>query len=83
LLHSVEENFVPQFQAQQAIYELIKVRCTGSLLDKKPAGKCCVLTKEKLDNIGGRLEHTTEISEMPCTKDQLLKTTSSHSYKAA
>jgi hypothetical protein len=28
-----------------------KVRSTGSFLEKKPARKCCVLTKEKLEKI--------------------------------
>jgi hypothetical protein len=45
------------------IHELInKVRSTGSLLDKKPAKKHSVFTKEKLDEIGARLEHTPQKS---------------------
>jgi hypothetical protein len=39
-----------------------KVSSTGSLLDKKPAKKCHVLTEEKLDEIGARLEHTPQKS---------------------
>jgi hypothetical protein len=45
------------------IHKLIyKVRSTGSVLDKKPAKKCRVLTKEKLDEIKARLEHTPQKS---------------------
>jgi hypothetical protein len=50
-----------------------------SLLDKKPARKCCVLTEETLD----RMEHITEITVMPHTRDQHVKIISSYSYKAA
>jgi hypothetical protein len=49
-------NTVP---STRGIHKLIdKVRSTGSLLDKKPARKRRVLTEEKLDEIGARLEHT-------------------------
>jgi hypothetical protein len=42
------------------IHERIKkVKYIESLTDKKPARKCRVLTKEKLDEIGARLEHTS------------------------
>jgi hypothetical protein len=37
-------------------------RSSGSLLDKKPAKKCYVLIKEKLDKVGARLEHTPQKS---------------------
>jgi hypothetical protein len=41
------------------IHKLIKnVRSTRSLLDKKLAKICSVLTEERLDEIGARLEHT-------------------------
>jgi hypothetical protein len=33
-----------------------KIRSMGSLLDKKPARRHCVFTKEKLDKVGARLE---------------------------
>jgi hypothetical protein len=39
-----------------------KVRCTGSLLDKKPTKKCRMLTEQKLDEIGTLLEHTSQKS---------------------
>jgi hypothetical protein len=35
-----------------------KLRSTGLLIDKKQKNKCQVLTEEKLDDIGARLEHT-------------------------
>jgi hypothetical protein len=54
-----------------------------SLLDKKPARKCCVLTEETLDEIEARAEHITEITVMPHTRDQHVKIISSNSYKAA
>jgi len=41
---------------------------TGSLLDKKPARKHCLLTEETKK--GARLEHTTEITDTPCRSDQ-------------
>jgi hypothetical protein len=61
--------------------ELIqKVMSTGSLLDKKHAKKKrCVFTKEKLDEIAARLERATEITEMPCTRDQHLEIVSRQS----
>jgi hypothetical protein len=42
-----------------------------------------VLTEEKLDEIGGRSTHTTEIAEMPCARYQHLEIVSSHFYEAA
>jgi hypothetical protein len=41
---------------------LLTVRSTGSLLVKKPAKKCCVITEEKVDKIRARLEHTPQKS---------------------
>jgi hypothetical protein len=35
-----------------------KLRTMGLLIDKKQKYKCQVLTEEKLDAIGARLEHT-------------------------
>jgi hypothetical protein len=35
-----------------------KLRITGLLIDKKQKHKCLVLTEEKLDDIGARIEHT-------------------------
>jgi hypothetical protein len=40
----------------------MKVRSTGSLPDKKPAEKCCVLSEGKLDKIRARLEKTLQKS---------------------
>jgi hypothetical protein len=64
---SVRENFVTnfpgsQFQVQQASMNLIKVRSTGSLLDKKPDKKCHVLIKEELYKIRARSENTPQNS---------------------
>jgi hypothetical protein len=39
----------------------------------EPAKKCHVLTEEKLDEMGARLEHMTEITEMPCRRDGISK----------
>jgi transposase len=45
--------------SRQAIHNLVnKVRSTGLLIDKKQKHKRRVLTEEKLDDIGARLEHT-------------------------
>jgi hypothetical protein len=42
-----------------------------------------VCYRRKLNDIGRRLEHTTEISEMPCTTERQLNAVTSHSYEAA
>jgi hypothetical protein len=58
----------------RGIHKLIKkVGSTGSLVDKKPARKCHVLIKEILVKMGTRLEHTTEVTETLCTRDQHLE----------
>jgi transposase len=45
--------------SRQTIHNLVnKVRSTGLLIDKKQKHKRRVLTEEKLDDIGARLEHT-------------------------
>jgi hypothetical protein len=46
----------------RGIQELKKIMCTGSLLGKKSAKECHVLTTEKLDEIGARLKHTPQKS---------------------
>jgi hypothetical protein len=57
-LHKFSRNTVPSITC---IHKLInKARSAGSLLDKKPAEKCFVLTKEKVDVIWARLEHTRD-----------------------
>jgi hypothetical protein len=38
-----------------------------------------VLTEEKLDEIGARIQHTTKITETPCTRDRHLEIFSSQS----
>jgi gamma-glutamylcysteine synthetase len=44
---------------KQTIHNLVnKLRSTGLLIDKKQKHKRRVLTEEKLDDIGARLEHT-------------------------
>jgi hypothetical protein len=68
LLESVGENFINKFPGNtvpstRGVQKLIKkVRSTGSLLDKKPARKCHVLTKEIPDEIRAKLKHTPEKS---------------------
>jgi transposase len=45
--------------SRQTIYNVVnKLRTTGLLIDKKQKHKRRVLTGEKLDDIGARLEHT-------------------------
>jgi hypothetical protein len=45
--------------SRQKIHNLVnKFRTTGLLIDKKQKHKCRVLTEQKLDDIGARLEHT-------------------------
>jgi hypothetical protein len=61
-----------------------KVRSIESLLVKKSARKRLVLTEERLDDIGTRLEHVTKRGiETPCTIDRHVEIVSSHSYEAA
>jgi hypothetical protein len=60
-----------------------KVRCTESRLDEKPVRKRCVLTEEKLYEIRARIEHTTKVTETPCTGDRRLENFSSHCYGAS
>lgn len=44
---------------RETVHRIVnKVRATGSLLDRKPELKRRVLTEEKLDEIGARLEHS-------------------------
>jgi hypothetical protein len=61
LLESVRENFViNRVPSRQTVHILLnKLRATRLLLDKKQKRKRRVLTEEKLDDIGARLEHTT------------------------
>jgi transposase len=45
--------------SRQTIHSVVnKLREMGLLIDKKQKHKRCVLTEEKLDDIGARLEHT-------------------------
>jgi hypothetical protein len=47
----------------QTIHNLVnKLISTGRLIDKKQTHKSRVLTEEKLDDIGAKLEHTPSIS---------------------
>jgi transposase len=49
---------VERAPSRQTIHNLVnKVRTTGLLIDKKTKHKRRVLTEEKLDEIGARLEH--------------------------
>jgi hypothetical protein len=46
--------------SRQIIHNLVnKFRSTELLIDKKQKYMCQVFTKEKFDDIGARLEHTT------------------------
>jgi ribosomal protein S25 len=83
---SVGENFTvkflkSQFKAQQASTNVIK-KSPGSLLDKKPAKKCCVLTKEKLYKIGAMLQHTPLLSlGCPAQKASISKSLAAKAMK--
>jgi hypothetical protein len=57
---------------------LVDDRSTESLLDKKLARKRCVLTEEKVNETGARLEHTPHKS----LRGWQLKAVRSHSYGA-
>jgi hypothetical protein len=75
------KNTVPN---RRGIHELIKkVWSTGSLLDKKAARNGYVLMKEKLNEIGARLEFTTDITAIPSTRDCHVEIVSNLSYKAS
>jgi hypothetical protein len=52
-------------------HSINKVRFTRSFLDKKPATKNSMFTKEELNKVKTRLEHKTKITEMSCSKGQL------------
>jgi hypothetical protein len=67
------------FEQHIFLYEL----CTGSLVDKKPARKCYMHTKEKLHKIASKLEHTLQKS-LRCFEQEIgiLEIVSSHSCKA-
>jgi hypothetical protein len=43
---------------------IMKAGSRGSLLDKKPAKKCCALNEGKFDKTGARSEHTPQKSLM-------------------
>jgi hypothetical protein len=45
--------------SKQTVHNLVnKLKTTGLLIDKKQKHKLQVLTEEKLDDVGARLEHT-------------------------
>jgi hypothetical protein len=56
LLESVGENFDVNFVMKE--FPAHKQFTTGLLIGKKQKHKCRVLTDEKLDDKGARLEHT-------------------------
>jgi hypothetical protein len=59
LLESDGKNFVmKEFLADKQFSLVNKLRTMGLLIDIKQKHKRRVLTEEKLDNIGARLEHT-------------------------
>jgi hypothetical protein len=61
--------------SRQTIHNLVsKLRTMGLLRDKKLKHKCQVLTQEKLDDIGSRLEHTPRKSlKCPAQETGVLK----------
>jgi transposase len=68
LLENCQQKFGHKFcdekiPSRQTIHNLInKLRTMGLLIDKKQKHKHQVLTDEKLDDIGARLEHTSRKS---------------------
>jgi hypothetical protein len=65
LLESVCKNFdinfvIKEFPANKTIHNLVNKLRTGLLIDNKQKHKHWVLTEEKLDDIGARLEYTPE-----------------------
>jgi NifU-like protein involved in Fe-S cluster formation len=59
LLECVGENFDVNFTMKETIHNSMnKLRSAGLLIDKKQKHKCIVLTEEKLNDLGARLEHT-------------------------
>jgi hypothetical protein len=64
ILESVGKKFWHEFRdervpSKQTIHNLVDIlRTTRLLLDKKQKHKCRVLTEEKLDDTGAKLEHT-------------------------
>jgi hypothetical protein len=57
-----------------------KLRSTGLLTDKKQQHRCQVLTEEKLDDIGTRLEHTPQkslkhLAQETCASKSTARTT--------
>jgi hypothetical protein len=88
-LESAGENFVvnfpgSQFKAQQASRNLlIKSGILGRLWTRSLLKKHCVLTKEKLYEIGAKLEHTPLKSLKSCRGDQHLKIVNSQRDKVA
>jgi hypothetical protein len=66
----------PGVLASSAIFELVnKVRWTGSLIDEKYTRQNSVLTKEKLNEIGGRLEHSPCKSMVQLSQQAQVSTT--------
>jgi transposase len=58
-LRKIHDGIIP---SRQKIHNLVnKLRSTGLLLDEKQKHKRRVLTEEKLDDIGTRLEHILRI----------------------
>jgi hypothetical protein len=58
-----------------------KLKRTGSLLDKKPDRKRTVLTEDKLDNIGARLETSPRKSLRRLAQETRISETSARRAK--
>jgi hypothetical protein len=73
------ENIVPSV----TLIDKILVRQVYRVISgQEYARNLQVFAEEKLVEIGAGLEHTTEITKTPCTKNQHLKIVSSLSYEA-
>jgi hypothetical protein len=59
-LQKCHDERVPSRQASHTLVH--KLRTTRLLIDKKQKHKCQILTEDKLDDIGARLQHTPGIS---------------------
>jgi hypothetical protein len=89
LLGSATENFVinftgSQFQAQQTSMNLsIKSGLLGHFWPRNPLKDAVCSLKTHYMKQRARLEHTTGIFQMPCTRDWHLETVRSQSNKVA
>jgi hypothetical protein len=64
----VKHLIIKHYLDELWLHTINKVRFTSSFLDKKPATKNSMFTKEELHNVKTRLERNTKITKMSCSK---------------